>query len=106
MIGRTGSILVFDKVAQMRVILFTNRRFQRDWFLGNLENFADLLGWHVHFSTNFFRQRFPTQILQQLTLNPDQLVDGFDHVHWNSNRPRLIGNRPRNSLPNPPGRVG
>src|SRR5208282_509163 len=32
----------------------------------------------------------------------DQLVDGFDHVHRDANRARLIRNGASNRLPNPP----
>ena len=36
----------------------------------------------------------------------DELVDGLDHVYGNTDRPRLIGNRPGDGLANPPGGVG
>jgi hypothetical protein len=39
------------------------------------------------------------------TRRANQLVDRLDHVHRNANRARLIGNRARDRLANPPRRV-
>jgi hypothetical protein len=41
----------------------------------------------------------------QLTLDPGHLVDRLDHVHRDADGPRLISDRPRDRLPDPPGRV-
>ena len=35
-------------------------------------------------------------------LHPGQLVDRLDHMHWHPDGPRLIGDGPGDSLPDPP----
>ena len=42
----------------------------------------------------------------ELLLHAHQLVDRLDHVHRDADGSRLIGDRARNRLPDPPGRVG
>ncbi len=44
--------------------------------------------------------------MQHLPRCPHQLVDRFDHVNRNTNGPRLVSNRARNRLTDPPGRIG
>jgi hypothetical protein len=41
----------------------------------------------------------------ELALHPGELVDRLDHVHRDPDRPRLIGDRAGDRLPDPPGRV-
>ena len=74
--------------------------------MGDLQNFADFFGWHIHLGTDFFRSWFAAKILKQLTLNPNQFINGFNHMNRNSNRPGLVSNRAGDRLPNPPGGVG
>src|SRR5450755_4370174 len=93
---------VFDEVAEMRIFLFANRRFERDRFLRDLQNLPHLRHGNVHALGDFFAGRFASQFLHQLPRGADQLVDGFDHVHRDADRTRLIGNRARDRLPNPP----
>ena len=45
------------------------------------------------------------QRLHQLTVAAGRLVDDLNHMHRYADRPRLIGNRARNRLPNPLGRI-
>ena len=47
----------------------------------------------------------PAQVLQQLPLHPGQPADGLDHVHRKADRARLVGHRPGDRLPDPPGGV-
>ena len=44
-------------------------------------------------------------LLLILARNTHQLVDKLHHMHGNADRAGLIGNRPRNGLPDPPGRI-
>src|SRR5207248_1566654 len=44
--------------------------------------------------------------LPELALDAYDLVQFLDHVDGDPDRPRLVGDRPRDSLPDPPGRVG
>ena len=90
----------------MAVLLFADGGFQRYGFLRDLDDFAHLVLRNAHFLRNFLRQGFASIFLQQLAGYADQLIDGFHHVHGNANRARLIRDRARNRLANPPGRIG
>ena len=46
------------------------------------------------------------QFLKELLLNLHDLVEGLDHVYWNTNRTSLISDRAGDCLANPPCRVG
>src|ERR1039458_410043 len=96
---------VFDEVAEMRIFLFANRRFERDRLLRNLQHLAHFRHRNVHALGDLFRRRLASQFLHQLPRGADQLVDGFDHVHRDANRTRLISNGAGNRLPNPPRRI-
>src|SRR6202790_3280655 len=101
-LGRRNYRPVLDKVAQMRIFLFANRRFERDRLLRNLQHLPDLRHRNVHPFRDFLRRRLASQFLHQLPRRADQLVDGFDHVYRDTNRTRLIGDGAGNRLPNPP----
>src|SRR6266516_1942440 len=98
-------IRILDEIAQMRVFLFTDRGFQADRLLRDLQDLADFLGRELHLAADLLRGRLPPEILQQLPLDTDQLVDRLHHVHRDPDRPSLVRDRPGDRLPNPPGRV-
>src|SRR6059058_5173105 len=100
--SRRNHAAVFDEIAQVRIFLFANRRFERDRLLRNLQDFPDLGDRNVHPLSDFFRRRFASQFLHKLPRGADQLVDRFDHVDGDTNRTRLISNCTSNCLPNPP----
>jgi hypothetical protein len=50
--------------------------------------------------------RFATQPLHEGALDPPDLVHRLDQVHRDADRARLVGDRPADHLPDPPGRVG
>ena len=87
----------------MAVLFFADWRFQRYRFLCDFENFTHALYRHVHFFCDFLRLRVVTQLLQQLTGYTNDLVDGFYHVHRNTNGTCLICNGAGDCLTNPPG---
>src|SRR5258708_7448901 len=100
--GRRHYGAVFDEVAEMRIFLFTDWRFEGDRLLRDLQHLAHFRHGNVHALGDFFAGRLAPQFLHQLPRGADQLVDGLDHVHRNTNRTRLIGNGTSNRLPNPP----
>ena len=51
------------------------------------------------------RERFAPEALHELALDVRDLVQLLDHVHGNSDRPSLVGDRPGHCLADPPGRV-
>jgi len=105
-IERLDCVLVLDEVAEMAVLLVADRRFQADRFLGDLQDLADLLQRHPELDRQFFRRRLAADLVQHLPRGADQLVDRLDHVDRNADRPRLVGDRPGNGLPDPPGGIG
>src|ERR1043166_186729 len=42
-VDRQDRVLVFDEIAEMRILLVADRRFERERLLGDLENLADFL---------------------------------------------------------------
>ena len=50
--------------------------------------------------------RLAAEPLDELALDVDDLVQLLDHVHRDADRARLVGDRARDRLPDPPGRVG
>src|SRR5580704_6824266 len=104
--GRRDYGAVFDEIAEMRIFLFADWRFEGDGLLRDLQDFPHFRHRNIHALGDFFRRRFTSQFLHQLPRGADQLVDGFDHVHRDANRTRLIGNGTSNRLPNPPRGIG
>src|SRR5207253_11072975 len=52
------------------------------------------------------RRGLTAHFLQHLARNAVQLVDGLDHVHRDADGARLVRDRARDRLADPPGRVG
>ena len=100
------AVLVFDEVAQVAVFFVANRRFQRNRLLGDLQHLAHFFQRHGQLGCQFFRRRLATDFVQHLARRADQLVDGLDHVHRNTDGARLIGNRAGDRLADPPGGIG
>src|ERR1700722_8729655 len=103
--GRRNRLAIFNEVAQVRIFFLANRSVERDRFLCDLEHFANLGHRDIHPAGDLFRSGLAPQFLHQLPRGTNQLVDGLDHVHRNTNRPGLIGNRAGNRLANPPGGI-
>ena len=90
----------------MTVFLFTDRCLQGNRFLRDLDDLTYTLYRDLHALGNFFRRRFPAQLLQQLSADTDQLVDGLDHVYRNTDGTGLIRDGPGDGLTDPPCGVG
>ena len=73
-----------------------------DTLLRNLLNLADAVGAHVHLGTDLLGGRVATQVLEKLALHADELVDGLDHVHGNTDGTGLVGDSTRDGLTDPP----
>src|SRR5262245_49514079 len=55
--------LVLDEIAEVRIFLFSDGRFQRDRLLGDLEDFSDLRRRDVHLLGDLFRSRLAAELL-------------------------------------------
>src|SRR6266542_5895390 len=60
----------------------------------------------THAPRDFLDGRLAPQLLEQGTLHPDQAVDGLHHVDRDADGAGLVGDGPRDRLPDPPGGVG
>ena len=101
-----GNIVIGNEITQMAVFFFPDRSFQRNRLLCNLHDFTHFFLGHLHFHCQFFCGRFTTQLLQQLSGNTDEFVDGFYHMHRDTNGTRLICNGTGNCLSDPPCCIG
>src|ERR1700722_14654572 len=90
--GRRDYGAVFDEVAEMRIFLFADRSFERDWLLRDLQDLPHFRDGDIHSLSDFFAGRLASELLHELPRGADQLVDGLDHVHRNADRTRLICN--------------
>ena len=99
-------VLVLDEIAEMAVFLIANGRLERDRLLGDFENLADLLKRHGEFFGQLFGRRLAADFMQHLARGANQLVDRLDHVNGDADGARLVGDRARDRLTNPPCRIG
>ena len=97
---------VLDEVAEVRVVVVADRRLHRDRLLGDLEDLADLLLGHLHLLGEQRRIGLLPGLLQDLARDAVHLVDGLDHVHRDADGARLVGDRARDRLADPPRGVG
>src|SRR3546814_18464748 len=67
---------------------------------------ADLFQRHRQALGHFFRRRLSARFVEELAAAPDELVDRLDHVAGDADRARLVGDRARDRLATPPGRLG
>src|SRR5579863_8797921 len=101
-IRRRNRVRILDEVAQMGIVVVADRRFHRDRLLRDLHDLADLVFRHLHLFGERCRIRLETGFLQNLTRDAVHLVDRFDHVNRNPDRARLVRDRTRDRLANPP----
>ena len=101
-IGRNDSLGVLDEVAQLGILFLADRGLERHGLLRNLLDLADAVGAHIHLGTDLLGGRVATQVLEELALHADELVDGLDHVHGDTDGTGLVGNSACNGLTNPP----
>src|ERR1700690_3012903 len=103
--GRRNNALVLDEVTQVRIFLLADRSLETDRLLGNLEHLPDLVERKLHLLGDLLGGRLAAVLLYEVAARSDKLVDRFDHVHRNANRARLIRDRARDGLPDPPGGI-
>jgi len=107
--GRVGGrdrLLVLDEVAEVGILLLTDRCLQGDRVLGDLDDLPHPLGGDAHLLGDLVVGRLAAQLLEQPAGDADELVDRLHHVDRDPDRPGLVGDRPRDRLPDPPGGVG
>ena len=105
-IRRRHDTAVFDEVTEMGIFFLSDRCFQRYRFLCDLEHLANLGNRDIHALGDLFTRGLAAKFLNQSARSPNELVDRFDHVDRNTDRPRLIGDCTRNGLADPPCGIG
>src|SRR5918992_1933368 len=105
-VDRDDGVGVLDEVAEVGVLLLADRGLQRHRLLGHLEDLADLLGRELHLAADLLGGGLAAQVLEELTLDADELVDRLDHVHRDADGAGLVGDGPGDGLADPPGGVG
>src|SRR6185369_3332632 len=105
-LDRRRVVGVLDEVAEMRVVVVADRRLHRDRLLGDLHDLADLVLGDLHLLGERRRVGLEAELLQMLAREPVHLVDRLDHVDRDADRARLVGDRARDRLADPPRRVG
>ena len=73
-----------------------------DGLLGDLHDLSDLLNGQLHGRRDFLGGGLPAEFLHEPARRADQLVHGLDHVHGDADGARLVGDGPRDGLPDPP----
>src|ERR1700732_841214 len=79
--------------------------FERERLFDDLEYLLDLVQRHLHLLGDFLGPRFATEPLHEQARHAQQLVDGLNHVHRDTDGTALVGNGTRHRLANPPRRV-
>ena len=89
-----------------RVLVLADRRLEADRLLRDLQHHAHLLERQLHLLGELLGRRLAAERLHEVALRAHQLVDRLDHVDGDADRARLVGDRARDRLADPPGRVG
>ncbi len=98
--------IIRNEIAQVAVVLFTDRGFQRHGILRRLHDLTDLVRAHAEPFRNLVHGRFSAQLLQQLTGAARYPMNGLYHMDRNTDRSCLIRDGAGDRLTDPPGRIG
>src|SRR5215469_10532784 len=90
----------------MGVVLFADRCFEREWFLGHLQRLAYLFEWHMKLPGKLLGRWLAAYLVEHLPARTHDLVDHLNHVNGHTNGARLIRERAADRLSNPPSGVG
>src|SRR5215469_14479653 len=90
----------------MGVVLFADRCFERERFLGDLQRLPYLIERHMELLRQFLRRRLAAYLVEHLPAGAYDLVDDLNHVNGYADGARLIRERPADRLSYPPGGVG
>src|SRR5262252_5124563 len=105
-VDRQDRVLVLDEIAEMGILLVADRGFQRQRLLGDLEHLAHLLERHAELLGKLLGRGLAADLVEHLARGAHDLVDGLDHVHGDADGARLVGDRARDRLPDPPRGIG
>ncbi len=102
---RPVGLRVFDQVA-VETLAVADRRLERDRVFDELEQRADALGREAALLRDLGQQRLAVELLRQLAAGAHHAPHLLGDVDGQPDRPSLVGERARDRLADPPGRVG
>src|SRR5499433_2583008 len=105
-VDRQDRVLVLDEIAEMRILLVADRGFQRQRLFHYLEHFANLLERHAELLGKLLGRGLAADLVEHLARLTYDFADALHHVHGDADGARLVRNRARDRLPDPPRRVG
>ena len=90
---------------ELGLLLVTDRLLERHRRLRGATDLVDLLDRELELQRDLLRRRLTAALGAQLALGTHDLVQLLDHMHRHPNRPRLVRQRTRDRLPDPPRRI-
>src|SRR5207244_2620614 len=103
--GRFGAV-VLDEIAKITVFTFADRPGQADRMAADLHHPPGLVDTDARRFGRLLDGRLASHLLQELFGDVAQLAHRLDHVDGDADGAGLVGDGPRDGLPNPPGRIG
>ena len=85
-----------------RVVVLADRLLERDRHLRHAEDLADLVEGDLELVGDLLGLGLATEPLNELALDVHDLVQLLDHVHGDADRARLVRDRTRHRLADPP----
>src|SRR4051812_37471167 len=98
--------LVGDELAELGLLFVADGLLQRDRGLRGALDRVDLLGVDARDLGDLVRRGLAPELGDELALGSPDLVELLHHVDRDADRARLVGQGPRDRLPDPPCRVG
>src|SRR3954469_17529503 len=98
-------VLVREEVPELGLLLVADRLLERDRGLRAPLDLLDLLDRQIEIACDLLGARLAAELGAQLALRAHDLVQLLDDVHRHADRPRLVGERTRDRLADPPRRV-
>src|SRR5438132_4948510 len=98
--------LIGDELPELGLLLIADWLLERHRRLRGALDRVDLLGIYARDLRDLVRGWLAPELCDELALRAPDLVELLDDVHGNTDRARLVGERARDRLANPPRRVG
>src|SRR5262245_11397163 len=105
-VDRQDRVLVLDEIAEVGTLLIANGGFQRQRLPDDLEHLAHLLERHAELLGKLLGRGLAADLVEQQPARTYDLGDCIHHMHGDADGARLVGDRARDRLPDPPRGVG
>src|SRR6266403_2008492 len=105
-VDRQDRVLVLDEIAEVRIRFVADRGFQRQRLPGDLAHLAPLLERHAELLGQLLGRGLAADLVEHLARLTHDFADALHHVDGDADRARLVGDRARDRLPDPPRGIG